>query len=406
MNCRGEHLERFIDLNEQPNGNHFPTRTELDEEPRFPFAMLVCSDCWQVQIEEFPPADTLFRNHPYITGVNRPVVQHFEDLAATIIEKFAVDQNSLVMDIGANDGTLLSAFRSHGMRVLGVDPCTRTLPLSQQAGVTVFPVFWNRSSAAALKQLALVPRIITATAVFYHVEDIHSFVQGLDLIMDEHTVFCAQCVDLKTILSEVQFDHFYHEHSMIHALAPLRRLFAEYRMKLLDVDYYPIHGGSFMVYVARETSLYTVSDKVDQAIEVEKAAGLDKLETYHTFTQRVNDGRADLLQLLKALKGQSKTVFGLGAPLKGSTLLNYYGIGPDLVKCVTEVNEHKIGRFTPGTHIPIVAENELDEQPDYFLVLAWNYIDFFLEKYADYLRSGGRFILPHPHIHTIGREVL
>lgn len=405
MNCHGSSLKRFFDLGYQPNGNNFPRLDEFKQEQTFPFAMLVCTDCWQVQIEEFPTVDSMFVNHPYVTGLNQPVVSHFEVLAQEIIKKFQILPNSLILDIGANDGTLLAKFRAHGMRVLGIDPCKRTNQLASNIGITIFETFWNQKTAQAMKSLGIRPDIITATAVFYHVEDIHDFIQGLDIIMDENTVFCTQCVYLKDIIEKLQFDHFYHEHTMIHAIAPLKDLFAKYNMRLLDVDFYPIHGGSFVLYVARNESPFLTSEKIESVINKECHFGLHNLKTYQEFFERVEKNKNDLLSLLKEIKMSGKNIFGLGAPLKGSTLLNYYNIGTDFLDYVTEVNTYKIGRYTPGTHIPIIHEDSVKEQPDYYLILSWNFLDFFVEKYADYLNNGGKFIVPHPKVRIIEKNI-
>jgi len=404
MNCHSEKLKQFIDLGNQPNGNVFPSLNEMDKEQTFPFVMSVCTDCWQVQLEEFPSVDYMFTNHPYITGLNQPVVSHFEQLVNNTIDKFAIPANSLVLDIGANDGTLLSKFKSHGMRVLGIDPCKQITEMAENRGITVFEAFWNQETAEAMKILGIYPDLITATAVFYHVEDIHSFVKGLDLIMGKNTIFCTQCVYLKDIIDKLQFDHFYHEHTMIHAITPLKRLFSQYGLRLLDLDLYPIHGGSFVLYVGREESDFPSTSKIDDVIAQEKEGGLNNLQTYLNFSKRVEKNKNDLISLLKQISDTGKRVFGLGAPLKGSTLLNYYGIGTDFIECVVEINEYKIGKYTPGTHIPIVHEDSIDEQPDYYLLLSWNFIDFFMEKFADYLNSGGKFIIPHPTVTVIGGQ--
>lgn len=406
MNCHGLHLERFLDLGDQPNGNHFPFTADFDKEPSFPFAMAVCTDCWQVQIEEFPSVEFMFSNHPYITGVNMPVVEHFERLVSNTLNKFPLAKNSLVIDIGANDGTLLKGFRAAGMRVLGVDPGKRTGELAKQSGLTVCETFWDENSASAIRQLNLKPDLISATAVFYHVADIHSFVRGLTTAMHDETIFLTQCVYLKDVLEKLQFDHFYHEHTMIHALAPLKQLFEQYGLRMIDVDFYDVHGGSFVLYVAKEGSRYATSPAVDAAITEEHAAGLQDISTYHEFARRVELNRTKLQDVLRDLVGQGKKIFALGAPLKGSTLLNYCDIGPDMVTLATEVNPFKIGRFTPGTHIPIVYENSIMEQPDYYLVLSWNFLDFFIEKYTDFLRAGGKFLVPHPEVRVIGAEAI
>lgn len=401
MNCGSTALKRFIDLGDQPNGNHFPAESEKDRELRFPFAMCVCTDCWQVQLEEFPSMEFMFSNHPYVTGINMPVVSHFKTMAERTVFRYGLEPNSLVIDIGANDGTLLSKFRDKGMRVLGVDPGARTGKLCRANGITVCETFWNSESAAALKLLNLKPDLITATAVFYHIPDLHDFIEGLRLVMDEKTVFLTQCVYMKDVLEKYEFDHFYHEHTMIHSIAPLKRAFEQHGMRLLHVDYYDVHGGSFVLSVGLQNSVHESSPTVAQAIEAEENLGINKIETFEKFTKKVQRNRDDLLVLLRDLKKQEKSVYALGAPLKGSTLLNYCGIGPDLVELATEVNQFKIGKLTPGTHIPIVEESSLARQPDYYLLLSWNFLDFFRSKYADYLKSGGKFIVPHPDVRVI-----
>lgn len=405
-NCRSQSVRRFMDLGQQPNGNTFPTADEFEDEPFFPFSMGVCTECWQVQLEEAPSAEFMFANHPYITGVNMPVVSHFDAMVTDVLEKIHLPRNSLVLDIGANDGTLLQRFRDRGMRVIGVDPGSRTGRLAKENGVTVCETFWNEETAGHLAALKLRPKLITATAVFYHIEDIHSFVRGLLEVMDNDTVFLTQCVYMKDVLEKLQFDHFYHEHTLMHHLMPLQRLFAEYGLKMIDVVFYPVHGGSFALYVAKEEAPYEIRPSVERALAAEREAGLDQIETYHSFSSKVEANRDELVCLLRELRSKGKRIYGLGAPLKGSTLLNYCGIGPDLVECCTEVNRFKIGKFTPGTHIPIIYEEEVDEQPDYYLVLSWNFLDFFVDKYADFLLRGGCLIVPHPEVTIIDKSVL
>lgn len=401
MNCGTNALKRFIDLGEQPNGNHFPTETEKNRELKFPFAMCVCTDCWQVQLEEFPSMEFMFSNHPYITGINMPVVSHFKSMVERTVFRYGLEPNSLVIDIGANDGSLLSQFREKGMRVLGIDPGARTGKLCRANGITVCETFWNSQSAAALKLLNVKPDLITATAVFYHIPDLHDFVEGLRFVMNENTIFLTQCVYMKDVLEKYEFDHFYHEHTMMHSITPLKRAFEQHGMRLLHVDYYDVHGGSFVLTVGLENSVHETSPTVAQAIAAEEQFGMNKFETFEKFTKKVEQNREELLALLRDLNEQKMTVYALGAPLKGSTLLNYCGIGPGLVELATEVNQFKIGKLTPGTHIPIVEESSLPKQPDYYLLLSWNFLDFFRSKYADYLKAGGKFIVPHPEVRVI-----
>jgi 2-polyprenyl-3-methyl-5-hydroxy-6-metoxy-1,4-benzoquinol methylase len=403
MVCSGARLAEFIDLGDQPNGNNFLPAERVAEEVSFPLAMMVCQDCWEVQIAEFPPQEVLFSDHPYLSGVNAPVVAHFEQLAARVVYKLGLQPNDLVVDVGCNDGTLLKMFAKQGLRTLGVDPSERPGQVAREQGITVFKQFWNGDTGKSLRQLGLQPELITATAVFYHVPDLHDFCRGLIEVMGPDSVFVVQGVNLKDLIEHNEFDHFYHEHSCIHSLGPLTRLFGQHGLRIQDVEFSAIHGGSFILYVVREENLRPTSDAVAAAIEAERAAGLYDRATYTAFANRVETNMARLKALLIELKAAGKTVYALGAPVKGSTVLNYAGIGPELIELVTEVNQLKVGRVTPGTHIPVVDERALERVPDYYLVLAWNFLDFLVGKYDTYLAGGGKFIAAVPDVRIVGR---
>ncbi|MGE3689838.1 MAG: class I SAM-dependent methyltransferase [Novosphingobium sp.] len=402
MVCGGVRLHEFIDCGDQPNGNHFLYADELAGEVTFPLAMMVCEDCWEVQIAEFPSQELLFRDHPYVTGTSEPVVRHFQALAPHVVEKLGLKPNDLVIDVGCNDGTLLQAFADNGMRVLGVDPSERPGRLARGKGVTVFQQFWNHETGKSLRQLGVCPEVITATAVFYHVPDLHDFVRGLTEVMGPNSFFVVQGVNLKDLIEFNEFDHFYHEHSCVHSLGPLTRLFAEHGLRIQDVEFSPIHGGSFILYVCREENPLPTTPAVAEAIAAEDAAGLYRRETYDLFAGRIAHNMATVKTLLERLRGEGKRVFALGAPVKGSTVLNYARIGPELIEKVTEVNEFKFGRVTPGTHIPVVDEKTVTEVPDYYLVLSWNFIDFLVGKFDAYLQQGGRFIVTVPEVRIVG----
>ncbi|MBD3393294.1 MAG: methyltransferase domain-containing protein [Chitinivibrionales bacterium] len=404
MNCGATTLRPFIQLGDQPNGNRFVVPGEEDTEPQMSLLMLVCTSCWQVQIDHFPAPEFLFTHHPYVTGFNVPIVRHCAMLAQEIIDKLGLRPNSLVLDIGCNDGTLLREFAARGMRVLGIDPATTITEMARKNGITVMRTFWDQHAGQALRALKVPVDVITATAVFYHIPDLHDFVRGLAEVMDTNTVFVTQCIHLKDLLEKNQFDHFYHEHSCVHAIVPLNRLFEAHGMRLLHVDFFDVHGGSFVLYVARRDNPRPTTPSIEKAMQEERAAGLDKMETYEAFAARAARNAGKLKDLLVRLKGEGKRVYALGAPAKGSTLLNYAGIGPDLVECAVELNELKVGKLVPGVHIPVVHEAAVTEPPDYYLMLAWNFLDFFMDKYRNYLEGGGRFIVPGPDVRVHGLD--
>ena len=225
-------------------------------------------------------------------------MRHFQALAPHVVQKLGLKPNDLVIDVGCNDGTLLQAFAASGMRVLGVDPSERPGRLARGKGVTVFQQFWNHETGKSLRQLGVCPEVITATAVFYHVPDLHDFVRGLTEVMGPNSFFVVQGVNLKDLIEFNEFDHFYHEHSCIHSLGPLTRLFGDHGLRIQDVEFSPIHGGSFILYVCREENPLPTTPAVAEAIAAEAAAGLYERKTYDDFATRIAHNMATLRKLL------------------------------------------------------------------------------------------------------------
>ena len=394
-------LEHFIDLNDQPNGNIFFNENEIYKEEKFSLRMSVCKDTWLVQLEEFPTPSEMFDEHPYISGYSQPVVKHFNWLSKYLISKLNISKGSLVIDIGANDGTLLSTFKKRGMLTLGIDPGKFSGEYSKSNEVLVLRKFWNFDTAFHLKELNVKPSLITATAVFYHVPDLHEFVKGLKEVMSNETVFVCQCVYLLDVIKKLQFDHFYHEHTCVYSVKSLIDLFNYHDMKIIDINHNEIHGGSIIVEVVKNDSKKIPTGNIDKFLNIEKEAGLYNIKTYHDFSKNVFQNISKLKLLLIDLKKQGKSVYGIGAPVKGSSLLNYAEIKSDLVQKIVEVNKLKIGKVVPGVHIPIISEEEVENEPDYYIVMAWNFKDFFLEKYKKFIDGGGKLIIPNPELHII-----
>lgn len=404
-NCGSNSIKIFLDLGKQPNGNVFVNRDNINDESWYDMQMGVCHECWQVQLLDHPPVEDMFVNHPYITGLNKPVLQHFQTWVDDIVQEFNLETRGLVLDIGANDGSLLKQFRQKGFEVLGIDPCLTSKTNSND--IEIISEFWSQKTALKLKQKGLEPKLITASAVFYHIEDIHDFVLGVKQLMTDETIFCTQCINLNDIINKLQYDQFYHEHTFIHSLTPLKRLFEHHNLKLLNIKWYPIHGGSFVLYIGTKNSRYHTNEKqINNFLKKEKEHGLLTLESYFEFSKKVEKQRAILKELLIKINAEGKTVVGLGAPLKSSTLLNYCGIDSNLVKFIVEINPLKIGKLSPGTHIPIISEDDFNIKPDYFLLLTWNFKDHFINKYNKYIMEGVKMIIPNPEVKIIDNDDL
>ena len=401
MSCGAMNVIEFLDLGQQPSGNAFVAREQTIDEPLFPLRMGVCESCWQAQLLDHLDKETLFEDHPYLTGTNAPIVEHFGDLAKRLTQKYNLTAADLVMDIGCNDATLLSKFKEQGVATMGVEPSARISKMARAAGHVVANTFWSRDVAVAIKTTGIKPKIITAMSVFYHVSDLHDFIAGVEAVMERDTLFVVQAVSLMSLLAENQFDHFYHEHTCIHSVTSLQEILSSHALKFIDVEETSVHGGSFIATFAHLDSGYVANRSVAAYAEKEKAAGLEKVETYLEFGERARDIGQHLREMLVELRADRKRVYGLGAPLKSTTFLNFADIGPTLIECLTEVNDLKIGKLSPGKHIPVVDERLLEDEPDYYVVFAWNYLDYLLEKKRDYLAAGGKFIVPFPDLRVI-----
>ncbi|MFK7958758.1 MAG: methyltransferase domain-containing protein [Lysobacterales bacterium] len=404
ISCGRSTFFLFLDLGMQPSGNTFVTKADSGEEKFYPLRMGVCQSCWQVQLQDRLDSNLLFDNHPYLTSTNKPMVDHFGLLAARITQDFGLCRGDLVLDIGCNDGTFLTKFRDQGVLTMGVEPSSQIAKLSSESGHVVANTFWNGSMGRDLSRMGIRPKVITAMSVFYHVSDLNDFVAGVEQVMADDGVFVIQAVSLMSLLAKNQFDHFYHEHTCIHSLSTIQTIVGRQNLVIIDVDEVDVHGGSLIVYVARPDAGFDTTARVAALAEKEIASGLQKMETYTEFAGRVEKIAGELKRKLIELKQQGKSVYGLGAPLKSTTFLNYANIDGSLIECLTEVNDLKIGKLSPGLHIPVVDERTLEKEPDYYVVFAWNYLDYLLEKKQDYLEAGGSFIVPFPHLKIISAD--
>jgi len=395
--CKGERLHEFLSLGPQPHCNNFLTAEQLDgKEPFYPLDVFFCETCALVQLGYAVPRETMFLNHPYVSGTTATLTRHFEALAGRIFRRYHLTSRSLVVDIGSNDGTWLKAFRRLGTRTLGVEPAERIAKLAVDSGIETELSFFGHDVAARIAAERGKADVITAAGVFFHVDDLDDFVAGVDALLAEDGVFVVQAMYLHDIVERSAFDSIYHEHLCYYSLGPLTKLFERFGMAIVDIERIDIHGGSFVIYVERAARARP-EPTVDETLRHEEAAGLYSLDTYRRFAARTHDVREKLVRLLHEVKERGGSMAAYGAPARGNTLLNFCKIGPDILDYATEKNPFKFGLYTPGMHIPVVPEESARETPpDYYLVLAWNFFDEFVEKEREFRERGGRFVLPLP----------
>lgn len=400
--CKGANLRKFLSLGDQPHCNRFLREEDLDtQEAYYPLDMYFCQDCGLVQLGYVVPPEVMFRDYPYVSGTTVTLTNHFHQLAQHIVGRFDLPPGSGIVDIGSNDGTFLKGFKKLGMRVLGVDPAINIAKIANEAGIETIPEFFGREIAERIVTERGKMTVLTAAGVFYHIPDLDGVVEGVKMLLADDGIFVVQANYLLDMLEKTSFDNIYHEHLHYYSLKPLTVLFRRFDMEVFHVERHPIHGGSIIAYVRKGISP-TTEESVDALLALEEERGLSRLETYHQFALKVGRVREKLLATLEDLKGKGKRIAAYGAPAKGNTMLNYCQIGPDLLEYAVEKNPLKAGLFTPGTHIPVISEDEASQnQPDYYLVLPWNFLDEFLQKEKGFRDRGGRFIVPIPEPYII-----
>ncbi|MBI4137970.1 MAG: class I SAM-dependent methyltransferase [Candidatus Sungbacteria bacterium] len=396
--CKSKSLELVLDLGFHPPSDAFLKPEELDQpETRYPLRVVVCRGCGLWQLDYVVDPKILYqKDYPYESSMTATGREHFREMAENICRDFSVGAGALAIDIGSNVGVLLEKFKTRGLRVLGVDPAS----ISSAAilrGVETIPDFFTASLAQEIKRTRGEAAVVTGTNVFAHIDDLDDVLEGIRLLLSPRGVFVIEAPHLLRLVEKIEYDTIYHEHLSYLAVKPMARFVAEHGLELFDVAARQIHGGTLRYFIARPGE-HTVQSSVAEFIRAEEAEHL--FEPNHmrqTFGGRVAHQRRELLALLTNLKAQGKRIAGVSAPAKGSTLLNYCGIGPEHLDYVTEKSAQKIGRFIPGSHIRIEPDETLiRDMPDYALILAWNFAPEIMKNLDEYRKAGGKFIIPIP----------
>jgi len=396
--CKNRQLRKFLTLGPTPLANRFLREDQLAQpEPTYPLDVYFCPQCSMVQLGTVVPGEIMFKDYVYVSGTSNTLKSHFEKLAEEVVDSTVLHGESLIVDIGSNDGTLLKCFSRRGYETLGIEPATNVAKIARDDGVETVNSFFSEELALdiAKKKRA---SVILATNVFAHIDNLKEFVNGVGLLLEDDGTFVIEVPYIVDLLEKLLFDTIYHEHLSYFSVGPLVELFRNFGMKIVDVKRISTHGGSIRVYVTKSSHRHTPSQSVEELLQLEKRLGLDAFDKYAEFSSLVNVLREKLVSMLKQLKAEGNRIVGYGAPAKGNTLLVSCHIGADLLDYIVDESSLKQGLFTPGTHISVKATGHLrQDMPQYALLLAWNYAPEILEREKDFLHRGGRFILPIPH---------
>jgi SAM-dependent methyltransferase len=390
-----------IDLGSTPLANALLEADELARpEPRYPLRMVFCEGCSLVQITETVPPQTLFSNYLYFSSFSDTIVASAKALAQRLTRGRALSRESFVIEVASNDGYLLRHYQRLGIPVLGVEPAANVAGVAEKNGVPTRCAFFGREEAERMVGEGLRCDVLHANNVLAHVADLNGFVAAIAMVLKRDGVASIEVPYLGDLLEKLEFDTIYHEHLCYFSLTALESLFARHGLLLTSVERIEIHGGSLRLFVTHAGGRREAS--VDAMLAEEERLGLTRAGFYAGFGERVSHLRKDLLSLLEGLKAEGKSLAAYGASAKGATLLNCFGIGRDLLDFVVDRSSAKQGKFTPGTHIPILPPAALlERRPDHVLLLTWNFAEEILSQQAAYREAGGKFIIANAEVRVV-----
>jgi SAM-dependent methyltransferase len=391
-----------LDLGLQPLANNLLRPEDLARhEPQLPLRLGVCETCWLLQILDLAPPTELFSHYAYFSSFSDALLLHARQAAERYIREYSLGPESWVVEIASNDGYCLQNFKNAGVPCLGIEPAANIAARAREKQIETLVEFFSESLARTLAMSGRKADLILANNVFAHVPDTNSFVAGLHTLLNPGGRAVLEFPYAADFTENGEFDTIYHEHVFYFSLTALHPLFERHGLTIFRVERIPIHGGSLRLF-ACVSGAYAVESSVLYLIEEEWRKGMATLGYYDGFARRALQTKQDLLDLLGRLKAEGKSIAAYGASAKGSTLLNFAGIGRDLIDFVADRSTYKQGRLMPGTHLPIVSPDQLAVQrPDYTLLLTWNFAEEILNQQAAYRNMGGRFIIPIPSVRVV-----
>ena len=399
--CGSSRVPLILSLGRTPLANALLSADDLSiEEDTYPLDLVFCEDCTLVQITETVPPERLFSDYAYFSSFSDTMLEHARGIVGRLVRERGLGPNSLAVEIASNDGYLLQYYVQAGVPVLGIEPAANIARTAEEKGVRTVVDFFGEPLASRLRAEGVRADVLHANNVMAHVPDLPGFARGLHAILAERGRAVIEVPYVRDLIDKREFDTIYHEHLSYFSLTAMHRLFARHGLSVVDVERLPIHGGSLRVTVAHAGE--PISAAVEQLLAEEERDGLTRLEFYTRFAKAVEDLRHSLTALLADLRAKNQRIAAYGAAAKGSTLLNFCAIGPDVLEFVVDRSPHKQGKYMPGVRLPIAAPSKLMEaRPDYVLLLTWNFADEILAQQAAFRDLGGRFIVPIPDVRVV-----
>lgn len=401
--CGGGLKNSVVDLGVQPPCEGYVAAERFNEPELFyPLHAMVCQQCLLVQLETDVSPESIYTEYAYFSSFSDSWLEHCRLFSEEIISRLQLSQNSQVVELASNDGYLLKNFVAKGISAYGVEPAANIAKVAEQKGIPTVVAFFGVATARSLANQGRTADLIVANNVFGHVPDINDFVEGIRILLREGGTVSIEIPHFMRLMEHNQFDTIYHEHYCYHTLLADITIFEAFGLRLFDVQELPTHGGSIRMLICHAHDPRETTVAVTSLVALERARGLDRVETYAAFGEKVRETKRKLLTFLIDAKRSGKSVAGYGAPGKGNTLLNYCGVRTDFIDFVVDRNPYKHGKYLPGSRIPIYSPDKIDElKPDYVLILPWNIKEEILKQMAHISAWGGAFVVPIPEVKVI-----
>jgi len=398
--CKSTQLYPFLDLGFSALSDGFLTKDNLldGSETFYPLNVLICKNCGLCQLGYVVSPERMFnKNYPYDSSTTKTGREHFINMGYDVCKIFNLKSNSLIIDIGSNTGVLLSSFKSKNMKVLGIEPSDNVATIARKNGIDTITDFFSAKLAKKVVKKYGKASVITATNVFAHIDNLDDFMNGAKVLLKQDGIMVIEAPYLVNLIDNLEYDTIYHEHLSYLSVKPLMIFCKKHKMELFDTEMKKIHGGTMRYFIGRKGK-QQISKNVTKFLKLENNKKIYSNKRLDDFAKKVEFHRAELTNLLFKLKKSGKRIVGISAPAKGNTLLNYCRIGPETLDYITEKNPMKIGKYTPGMHIPVYSDKILlTNKPDYALVLAWNFAEEIMKNNISYKKNNGKFIIPLPH---------
>ena len=400
--CDGNDLEMVLCLKPSPIGDDFITADNLHlHQPSYPLDLFMCKTCGLAQLIDVIDPDTLYGEYIYVTASSTGLSDHFRNYAESVINACSIKPGSLVVDLGSNDGTLLRHFQHKGMIVLGVEPAEHIASKATYSGITTLGEFFSPVLAKKIVSNHGHAKLITANNVFANIDDLMSWVDAVNELLDEDGVFVFESYYLADLLQNMVFDFIYHEHLSSFSVRPMQALFRRVGLELIAVERVDTKGGSLRYFVQRTLGRLKNNGSVMKMLAFEQSIGLYRRETFTDYAEKINSLKEQTKKFIAKAKSEGKRIAGFGASITGTTLINHFEIG-EFLDYLVDDNIAKHGRFSPGLHLPVYPSSVLCERnPDYVIILAWRFFEIIIRNNEDYLKSGGQFIIPVPKFNLI-----